>query len=155
MGVEYYVIDKANKTFYELGKGGWYELHYDMNVFSDLEMLTLFILEDVYEGGQWYKLEVWLDMEDYITNRVAPDLFEAFGKTKKEDLVIVNDCGDDKVICKVKKYKCIGSRYYGNKESDEYKEAMIELNKHLEDTELNRKWYNPENYKQYIEWKQY
>lgn len=154
MGVEYYVIDKANKTYYDLGKGGRYELIYEMDVFSDLEMLTLFIIEDVW-NLDLYPPEEKQDMINYTTNRVAPDLFEAFGKTKKEDLCIVNDCGDDITICKVKKYRCIGTRYYSDKDSDEYKKEMIDLNKHLEDTKINKRWYNPELYTKYSEWEKY
>ena len=50
MGVEYYIVNIKNKTFYDLGKGGWYCLRYGLEDYfqelQDPELLTLFIMEE-------------------------------------------------------------------------------------------------------------
>lgn len=159
MGVEYWLIDKKNKTFYDLGKGGWYAFNDDLECFQDLEYLTAYILDDVWDLEERHKKgsypnDQYLDIKNYIINQLAPDLFNLYCKSKPEDLEVVNDCGDDWVICKVKKYKCVGTRFY----FDDPKERAQEIdhnNRHLEDTEINRRWYNPEAYKKYQEWEKY
>jgi hypothetical protein len=51
MGIEYYLINKENKTFYALGKGGWYCLKDDIEALTDLKYLELFIFEDVFHDA--------------------------------------------------------------------------------------------------------
>ena len=159
MGIEYWLIDKSNKTFYDLGKGGWLEFNYDKECFQDLEYLTAYILEDVWNLDEriqngTYSTDEGIELKDYIKNQLAPDLYNLFSQSKPEDLVVVNDCGDDFVICKAKKYKCVGTRFY----FDDPKKRSEEINynnKHLEDTDLNKRWYNPDDYKKYPEWEKY
>jgi len=159
MGVEYWLLDKHNKTFYDLGKGGWYAFNDDLEVFQDLECLTTYILEDIYNI---FLLQVYALKEEeqnkttieYIKKYLAPDLYNLFKDVKPENLCVVNDCGDDMIICKSKKYKCIGTRFYFD-DLEKRKQEIKYNNKHLEDTELNKRWYNSENYKQYPEWGKY
>jgi len=153
MGQYFYLIDKGNKTFYRLGGGGWYALNEDLEAIMDLEYLTNYIINNCFhiDGCSEAKKQ---EIIEHVKNRAAPDLFAAFGQSKTEDLVITDDGGDDITICKVKKYKCVGSRYH-EKDSKEYKEDMEYLNKHLEDTDLNKRWYNPNNYTRYPEWQKY
>jgi hypothetical protein len=153
LGVEYYAINIQDKTFYELGKGGWYELNYEPEAFSDLEYLTLFILEDCYffvDGDMGYSDEEVKRITDYITNRVAPALFEMMRDTPPDKIKVVNDCGDDITICKAKGYRCIGTRY-GSPGTKEYEEDVERLNCHFRSTNPKH-WYNPEDYKKYPEY---
>ena len=50
MGVEYYLINKENKTFYDLGKGAWYEFTGQEEALTDLEYLEEFIFDDCLYG---------------------------------------------------------------------------------------------------------
>ena len=154
MGVEYWLLDKKNKIFYDLGKGGWYEFNYDLEAFQDLEYLTDFILNDVFQLEYCNTEESKNDLINYIKNELAPELYNLFHNSKPEELEVVNDCGDDMVICKAKRYKCIGTIYYFD-DPKKKQEDIDYNNRHLEDTELNKRWYNPENYKQYLEWVKY
>lgn len=155
MGVEYWIVDTNQKVFYDLGKGGWYELNHEKEAFADLEYLTLFILEDCFDGYEKYRDAADAkEFAEYITNRVAPDLFATFGKIKPEHIQIVNDCGDDWIIMKSKKYKCIGTRFY-DIGSQEHLEEIEHNNKHLVDNEINQRWYNPEHLTKYQEWALY
>jgi len=159
MGVEYYLVDKKNKIFYDLGKGGLSELRYDFEALQDLEYLENYILEDCFQVSGENKLN-YLKEDDiketieYVKNRLAPDLFNHFGQSDSKDLSIINDCTDDLWILKCKKYKCIGTRYY-RPGSLEHNEEIARLNKHLEDTENNKKWYNPDEAKKYAEYNNY
>lgn len=148
-----YIIDKGSKTFYQLGKGSWYILSSNLEAFNNSDHLSSIILRDCFHLDGCSKTRQQ-EIIDHVNKRLAPDLFSAFGASKTEDLVIVNDGCDDLTICKVKKYRCIGLRYH-DKESKEYKEEMEYLNRHLEDTDLNKKWYNPDDYKKYAEWEKY
>jgi len=154
MGIEYYAINTQNKTFYDLGKGGWYALT-DKEAFQDEEYLCYEILTECYlmsdaaDDDYWkirYTEQERKDIVEYIKNRVAPDLFQMMKDTPPDKIKIVNDCGDDIIICKAKRYRCVGTRYY-ELNSDSYVEAMKSLNRHLEDTPINKRWYNIESYK--------
>jgi hypothetical protein len=151
MGVEYWIVDTNQKVFYDLGKGGWYDL--EPEALQDQEYLALTILDDIFTRTTHTDQE-WQEFTDYINNRVVPELFKAFGQTKPEHIQIVNDCGDDHVIMKVKKYRCIGTRY-GEPNSPKYSEYMQYNNKHLIDNPLNKRLYNPDNYTKYPEWNKY
>jgi len=127
MGVEYYLINKENKTFYALGKGGWYCLKDDIEALTDLKYLELFIFEDVFsqddeEDEEWMK----------YCKEIGAEIFEAAKCNNIKNLVIVNDCGDDTTILRALKYKCIGSRYRSKEDPGINKKQIEFENRHLD-----------------------
>lgn len=147
MGVEYYVVDKDKRTFYDLGKGGWYALNDDKEAFQDQEYLALYLLTEC--CGLDSDDKEWAWWKQYIETRVAPDLFAAFGDSKKDSLFVFNDCGDDITICRAKGYRCIGTRYG---EGVERQERIDFENRHFDGNGKLLGRYEPEGYKQYPEW---
>lgn len=135
MGTEYYAINTQNKTFYDLGKGGWYALT-DMEAFQDQEYLCNEILTECYhinDEQYWSNFDEAKKQEliNYITTRVGLDLFEMMKNTPPDKIYIVNDCGDDITICRAKGYRCVGTRYY-EKNSLKYQENLQFLNRHFD-----------------------
>lgn len=124
MGIEYYIINRKNKTAYDLGKGGWYALSYDKECFQDLEYLENYILEECYN-------EVNDFIKTYVKEKVAPDLFEFCKNTEPKDIFIFNDSGDDMYICRCIGYRFLGHRYSGMS-NQEYQEHLKFLNRHLD-----------------------
>lgn len=133
MGVEYYLINKENRTFYELGKGGWYGLMSEIDSLTDAEYMEEFIYDDVFmsynrHGKEDYDEEHWRG----YCKAVAQELFE-FAKCKNlKNIEVINDCGDDTVALRALGYRCTGSRY--RKEEDpEYNQKSIDFqNRHFE-----------------------
>jgi hypothetical protein len=123
MGVEYYIFDRLNKTFYDLGKGPWY--HLDVELIADLEMLKEWITTVCFE-------ECGLTTKLWIDERIAPDLHRLFGQTPPQYIGIVNDCGDDLCEMKFLGYRCLGTRYF-DKNSQEYVDYLMRSNRHLTD----------------------
>lgn len=155
MGTEYYIVNKKDKTFYNLGKGGWYELNYDKEAFQDLEYLALFIFEDCYDlNVGFYSQEEIEKIRKYVQERVAPDLFIMMKDCSPADIEVFNDCGDDSVIIRSKGYRCIGSRYF-DIGTNEYNEHIDFCNRHLKDTPEIKRRYNPENFKNLPEFDKY
>jgi hypothetical protein len=72
MGVEHYIINKKNKTFYDLGKGGWHKLAYEKEALFDLEYLKLYLRYDCCS----YTDEDRLQLGNHFDTKVAPELFE-------------------------------------------------------------------------------
>src|SRR5271156_6188599 len=136
MGTKYYIIDVNAKTFYDLGKGGWYQLHYNKGAFQYPEYLALFVLENVFTKENHTPIE-WDDIVKYVLDRIVPDLFRTFGNSKPEHLRVVNDCTDDITICKSKGYCCIGTRY-NEIGSKEHEEDIARMNRHLTDPTYKR-----------------
>ena len=48
MGIGYYIVNRETKQFYDLGKGGWYNLADDKIYLTDQECLAQFIYDDVF-----------------------------------------------------------------------------------------------------------
>ncbi len=157
MGTEYYAINLKNKTFYDLGKGGWYALT-DKEAFQDVEYLANEILTECYyinDADYWEDQEGKKDTVEYVTTRIAPDLYEMMRDTPPDQIRIMDDCGDDITICKAKGYRCVGTRYY-SKGSPEYLESLTYMNRHFQtDNPLHKRWYDPEQYKNYPEFSIY
>ncbi len=133
MSMGWYLINKRDKTFYDLGAGGWYSLD-DHEAFSDLEYLTHEILyECFYIDEPDYRTEEEKDkVIDHITDRVAPDLHKMCNGCGPDEVWVIPDNTDDLVFARTKEYRCIGTRYY-DKNSDDYKTAIIQLNRPLDD----------------------
>jgi hypothetical protein len=126
MGTEYYLINKEDKTFYKLGKGGWYALKDEIESVTDLEYLALFIWQDVFSND---------DEEDVYWNQycteIATEIFEVAKCNNIKNLVVVDDGGDDTTIIKALKYRCIGSRYRDPNDPNFKKSQIEEANRHL------------------------
>lgn len=158
MGVEYYIINRKNKTAYDLGKGGWYALNDDKQCFQDLEYLENYIVNDCYDSvfnkhSSWYSDEERVELKEYITNRIAPDLFEFCKDTDPKDIFIFNDSGDDITICRALGYRFIGHKYHEKNDKD-YQEHLDSLNRHFKESNPKH-WYNPEDYKNYPQYSLY
>ncbi len=153
MGIEYYLINKKDKTFYDLGKGGWYELNNDTEAFQDLDYLINEILTECYyidDGDMDVK---YLDeITDHVTNRVAPDLYEMCKDTDPSDIWIVNDCGDEITIARTKGYRCIGTRYY-DKVSKAYNDQIEFENRHFRKN--RRRMYDSKSFEKHPDFAKY
>lgn len=126
MGMDWYLVDKHNKTFYELGRGNWYIIKDDFEALSDKEYLEHFLLTDV--CGSDDRDDEW---NKYVSQRVVDDLFTNFGSTPKDSLKIINDSTDDLWIIRCKGYTCIGTRFE-DKNTKEYQDYLDNhLNRHL------------------------
>jgi hypothetical protein len=106
MSLEYYLVNNENKTFYYLGKGGWYEFKDNMCYLTDLEYLEEFLFDNIfnfYDGPEKNDRE--------FSNALSKELFE-FAKCKNlQNIILINDCNEDSIIIKHLQYKCAGSRY--------------------------------------------
>ena len=155
MGVEYYIVNRKNKTAYDLGKGGWYALNDDKECFQDLEYLINYIATECYKSVfdkdiYHYSDEQKADIKNYITNRLAPDLFEFCKDTDPKDIFIFSDCEDTITICRSLGYKFVGHRY-DEKGDKNYLDHLDFLNRHFLETNPKH-WYDPEKYKHYPEY---
>ena len=127
MGIEWYIADKSNKTFYCLGRGNWFCLKDDFEALIDKEYLAHYILSEVYNPDN-----IDDELSDYVNSRISFDLHTHFGSTSKEFLMIINDSTDDLYIIRCKGYRCVGTRY-GEIGSKDYEEDMKFLNRHLDE----------------------
>jgi hypothetical protein len=153
MSIEYYLGDKNKKIFYYLGQGMWSHLRENLDVLQDKEYLELFLLEECY-SKELYDIHEWNDIIKYVSDRLTPDLYENFGNSKYEHLFMINDCGDDLFVMKVKRYICVGTRY-NEKNSDNYFQDINFYNRHLANNAENKRYYNPELYSNLEEWSLY
>lgn len=128
MGVEYYIINKEDKTFYDLGKGGWYCLKDEIEAVTDQEYLGLFIFEDVFGHDD----EEDVDFRAYC-DEIAAEIFEMAKCNNIKNLTVIDDCGDDTIILRALKYRCVGSRYRDPKDPKYNKECIESENRHLPD----------------------
>ena len=157
MGVEYYIINRKNKTAYDLGKGSWYALNDDKECFQDLEYLQNYIITECWYGldpeSNYYNEDEKQDIKKYIADKIAPDLFEFCKATDPKDIFIFNDSGDDITICRALGYRFVGLRYL-EKNEEAYQESLDFMNRHLKD-DCPKHIYNPENFKNYPEYEMY
>ncbi len=150
MGVIYYAVNRKNKTFYDLGKGGWDVLNDDKEALFDLEYLTHEILHECFDidDRKWMNKTDKADpagsgqppylLIDYVTTRIAPDLFEFVEGAEPSDITIINDCTDDIFYMKCLGYRCVGCRYHLDKTSEEYKKSVASSNRHFEPERAHR-----------------
>jgi hypothetical protein len=127
MSVEYRLVNKKNRTMYELGKGGWYDVMTQCGVLHDRDLLRLAIEEALYEPEPGYVAEI------------AAELFEFTKDTPEDQLVVFNDCGDETGICRSIGYRFTGSRY---RPFD-----MDFLNRHLDGSESSKRRYNIDSWR--------
>lgn len=111
MGMYSYLINKENKTYYELGKGSWLDdFGQDgIDLLQDQELLEEFLFDNWLAGVD--EPEIW---KRECANSLAKELHTFAKCNDPNNLSIINDSGDDLILIKSLKYKCIGSRYKDN-----------------------------------------
>lgn len=130
MGVEYWVVDKSNKTFYDLGKGpwgwGWDDISWALSD-ADIFKEALCKLWEEFEAApllaDQYNYACWL----------AEDLHKHFGKIPEADVVLIRDGGGDMFDAMSNGYRGVGSRYLYKATDEKRQEEMKWLNRHLEE----------------------
>ena len=133
MGIEYYIVNKENKTFYDLGKGGcWYYLmeEGDKSYLKDLELLEMYICEDIFNIDDPSK------SEKEFFSVLALDLFNFAKGANLENITVCSDNNDDCIVIKYLKYRCVGTKYKGSSKEDEQERIDFE-NRHFK----NHKYY--------------
>ena len=130
MGIEYYLINKEDKTFYALGKGGWYELTSEMDSLSDVEYMEEFIYDNVFNSYD-YPREDDRYWRSYCAN-LAKELVQ-FARCKNiKNIEMINDCGDETVALRALGYRCTGCRYRKDDEPNYNQECIDFENRHFE-----------------------
>src|SRR5574343_24739 len=137
MGVEYYLVNHANKTFFELGKGSWYELANVPRIVYEPVLFTVWF-RDI--GG--FGDKEWKEFGQEYYRQIGLKLFELVSGTEPHRIVLINDCGDDTFYMRCLGYRCIGSRYYLDDEKENRKTIEFE-NRHLTDQEASRLYTRP------------
>lgn len=128
MGIDYYLVDRANKTFYELGRGHWNNLQDHRHIISDPKRLEKILIREVFRS---YYVDIDREFKERVRNRIVTDLVECFGGSSWADLQVINDCTDDLWIIRHKGYKCIGT-LYEERGSPEHKKLLDGyLNEHF------------------------
>lgn len=107
MGIDYFLIDKQNKTFFELGRGNWYNLGYDLDCVSDPGKLQECLLNEVFT----YYGDVRGEFHFHISEYLVSELHACFGNTPTHDLFVISDCSDSYHHVRQEGYRCIGTRY--------------------------------------------
>lgn len=127
MGICWYIINKEAKTFYELGKGCWFDLDADKEYLTDVECLEEFIFDDVFS---LYDREVG-DIDREYCKLVAQELYEFCKGTKLDNIIFRSDSGDDTIVFRALKYICTGTRYTGT-ETYPREKMIASENRHLD-----------------------
>lgn len=100
MGLEYYIYNHANATYYELGKGPWYILG-NKKLLYDTKSLADTLTEE------WS----YADVTPTYYRCVAHDVVRFVKGTPKTSIEVYGDGGDEHMWSLILKYKCTGSRY--------------------------------------------
>lgn len=97
MGVEYYAVNYEEKMYYDLGKGGWYNLSEGIHtaiVFGSRRKLKRLARKAFSKKiPSWYY--------DKIARKLA----------KISPFVIIDDCGSRMNYIEDNDFRCLGSRY--------------------------------------------
>lgn len=155
MGLIWFIADKKKKIFYELGKGGWYDLRPNEIVYIDNHLQNRRVLIEHISNI----LDIHDERYDHYVGCVADDLLmifnnsPVFNPSNISDLLIVNDAGEAHWIMQAKGYTCVGTRYStDDKQSKEYIDGMKWNNQHLDGSERSKRDYNTDNYRKDEEW---
>jgi hypothetical protein len=143
MGIEYYLVNKENKTFYELGKHCYFDT---LDYLWDPEYLEEYIYADVFEG---YEKEdkKWPPRE--YCREIAQEICEFIKNCNPKNILFISDCCDDTLIIRCLGFRCVGSRYRSDDDPNYNAECIKSANRHLEDTPFNRRVYNLETAKSF------
>jgi hypothetical protein len=111
MGIDYRLLNHANATYYELGKGPFSSddiwAMYEADIYID-------ILNE-----EWNYFSDDIDRQQYF-RLLAKDLERFVKGTPENKLAIYGDSGDEIMWARMLGYKCIGSRYsLGNSEENQ------------------------------------
>lgn len=145
MGIEFYALNKRDGTFFELGRGSWYVLNHDREAFSDTEYLAHKILTEVYGRDSDDTDDEWVDFVHRVQTDLAPALHAFAAGASASDLEVIYDNTDDYLMARCLRYRCVGTMYGSG--TEERAQMIEEMNKHLVDSPLNRRYYNPDNYR--------
>jgi hypothetical protein len=143
MGIEYAIINRKSRTFYWLGKGPWFDIGHDLEILSDLEILTQTLKNIVFElddkGSFYYSSKEWLGPQ---LDRVSLDLTEFAQGATESDLLLVNDTGDGVLFARCLGYKCVGS-IYSDSEDRNYHLDPINIGRYTRDqvSKTDLDWY--------------
>lgn len=152
MGVEYWLVDKGTKTFYDLGKGPWGWSGDDfIFALSDVGLLKEALCGVWSETRRFNTAPMLPDDYEYLW-WLAEDLHRCFGSSREEDMTIVSDGGDEMAIIRSKGYRGLGSRYLRRPTDEEREKEMLFLNRHFDDNGKVTKYYDPEDLKSYPGW---
>lgn len=129
MGVEYWIVDKGKKTFYDLGKGpwgwGWDDISWTL---ADADLLK----EALCDLWKEFKIEPMLpDDYDYVC-WLAKDLHKHFGQSPEADVILIRDGGGDVFDIMSNGYRGIGSRYLHKSTHDKREKELKRLNRHFD-----------------------
>jgi hypothetical protein len=144
MGIEYYLVNKENKTFYELGKHCDFDT---LDYIEDPEYLEEYIYADVFfcyekeEAGQEH-------LSREYCREIAQEIYKFAKGCNPRNIECISDCTDDTLIVRCLGFVCVGSRYRC-KDPNYNAECIKSANKHLEDTPLARRVYNIETAKSF------
>lgn len=123
MGVEYRIVNKKNRTMYELGRGGWYVLAEDPKRLMDQELLEVAVAVALGEP----------------VPAVVGALADFVRDTPVEQVAVFNDSGDETELCRALGYRFVGSRY---------EPADLDfLNRHLDGSEKARRMYSVDDWR--------
>ena len=107
MGIDYFLIDKQNKTFFELGRGNWHNLGYDLDCIKDPGKLQECLLDEVFSYYGEVKGEFHFHVSEYLVN----EIHNIFKDIPTHELFIISDCSDSYRNILREGYHCIGTRY--------------------------------------------
>jgi len=127
MGVEYYLINKEEKTFYDLGKGSWFELRDELDSLTDVEYMEEFIYDNVFNSYDCPREDdkYWRSYCAELANELVQ-----FAKCKNiKNIDLINDLGDETVALRGLGYRCTGSRYRDDKNPG-YNQERIDIENH-------------------------
>ena len=145
MGIEYYLVNKENKTFYELGKHCYFDT---LDYLWDPEYLEEYIYADVF-----YCYEKEDEGRPHLSREycreIAQEIYEFVKGCNPENIVFISDCCDDTLIIRCLGFRCVGSRYRCDNDPNYNAECIKWANRHLEDTPFTRRVYNLETAKSF------
>jgi len=147
VGVEYWLVDKGKKTFYDLGKGPWGWAWDDFSwALSDVDVLKEALCGVWQETRRFNTVPMLPDDYSYLW-WLAEDLHRHFGESRETDMVVVSDGGDELTIMRSKGYRGLGSRYLCEASDEEREKEMSFLNRHFDDDGKIKACYDPNDLK--------
>jgi hypothetical protein len=93
MGLMWNLVNKKNKTFYDLAKGSWHELIGNKDYLTDLEVLKEFVFDDMFNGYDDPNFSDTGESKRDYTDEIAQEMFEFCSDTDLSDLELVSDAG--------------------------------------------------------------
>jgi hypothetical protein len=136
MGIEYYLVNKENKTFYELGKHCYFDT---LDYIEDPEYLEEYIYADVFFGYE--KENTGCCSREYC-REIAQEIYEFAKGCNPKNILVTSDCEDDMLTIRCLGFRCVGSRYRSDSDPNYNAECIRFENRHLEDTPFAKRVYS-------------